>query len=47
MHLAAANGTPRTALEAEAYDGFMSGSVALEREQWVVALKNFLRAQYE
>ena len=36
--LCAARGDERTALEAEAYSGFMFGNMHLEREQWAPAL---------
>ena len=45
-HLAGERADPRTALEAEAYSSWMSGSALLEREtDWPAAVAAFLRAQ--
>lgn len=43
--LCAVRGDKRTALEAEAYSGFMSGNMHLEREQWGQALANLRRTR--
>ena len=43
--LAEKEGDPRTILEAEVYEFFMAGSVALDREKWGDALNCFVRAQ--
>ena len=43
--LCAVRGDKRTALEAEAYAGFIVGNLHLERERWAQALSNFRRAK--
>ena len=43
--LCALRGDERTALEAEAYCGFMHGNMHLEREQWAQALRSFRRTR--
>jgi tetratricopeptide (TPR) repeat protein len=43
--LCATRGDKRTALEAEAYCGFMHGNMHLEREQWALALKHLRRTR--
>ena len=43
--LCAARGDKRTALEAEAYSGFMFGNMHLEREQWAKALSHLRRTR--
>lgn len=43
--LCASRGDQRTALEAEAYSGFMFGNMHLEREQWALALTNLKKTR--
>ena len=43
--LSSERGDKRTALEAEAYAGFMSGNVHLERERWALALAQLRRTK--
>ena len=43
--LAAIRGDQRTALEAEAYAGFMQGNMHLERERWALALTQLRRTK--
>jgi signal recognition particle subunit SRP68 len=45
QQLAAATAQPRTMLEADAYHAFMTGNVALDKENWADALKHFVHAQ--
>jgi signal recognition particle subunit SRP68 len=45
QQLASKTADPRSALETDAYHTFLCGSVALDREKWVAALKYFVHSQ--